>query len=496
MRAPESRLRALNQRSVSAKGKFVLYWMTSARRPHYNFGLEHAVALAKQHHVPLLVLEALRVGYPWASVRLHDFVLAGMRDHLAHFEGSAVTYYPYVEPSPGAGSGLLAALAEHACSVVADDYPAFFLPHMLEAAARKISVCMEAVDGNGLLPISAADGRTFATAYSFRRFLQQKLPAELSRVPRKDPLKGVQLAELTKLPRGIAARWPAVSEAELADRTGLLARLPIDQSVPVVTAYEGGYVAGAKQLKRFLGQQLAHYADARSHPDSGASSGLSPWLHFGHVSTHQVIAELMKVEDWDGHPRGKTRNGTREGFWGLSAGADAFLDELVTWRELGFNTCATLENYADYDSLPDWARETLREHEKDPREPLYTLAQLERAETYDEIWNAAQRQLLWEGRIHNYLRMLWGKKILEWTRHPREALEIMIQLNNKYAVDGRDPNSYSGIFWVLGRYDRPWAPKRKIFGSIRYMSSASTQRKLRLRRYLEHYGSAAQGELF
>ena len=373
MRAPENRVRALNELPVSPKGKFVLYWMTSARRPLYNFGLEHAVALAKQYKVPLLVLEALRVAYPWASVRLHDFVLAGMADNLAHFVKTNAIYYPYLEPTPGAGSGLLAALSESASAIVADDYPAFFLPHMVSAAAAKVAVRMEAVDSNGLLPISAADGRTFQTAYSFRRFLQQQLPSELGRVPQKDPLKGVALAPLEKLPAGIAKRWPALTQTKLQRRAALLAQLPLDQDVQAVTLYQGGFVRGAKEVRSFIKQRLPQYSDGRSHPDSGASSGLSPWLHFGHVSSHQILAELMKAEDWDGHPRGKTRNGTREGFWGLSAAAEAFLDELVTWRELGFNTCAALENYADYDSLPVWARETLEAHAKDPREPRYTL---------------------------------------------------------------------------------------------------------------------------
>jgi deoxyribodipyrimidine photo-lyase len=175
------------------------------------------------------------------------------------------------------------------------------------------------------------------------------------------------------------------------------------------------------------------------------------------------------------------------GFWNLGVNAEAFMDQLMTWREIGFNMCARQDNYDRYDSLPDWAKKTLKDHAKDKRPYVYTLEEFESARTHDSLWNAAQRQLVAEGRIHNYLRMLWGKKILHWTQSPQEALEVMIHLNNKYALDGRDPNSYSGIFWVLGRYDRAWGPEREIFGKIRYMTSESTRSKFSVKGYLQRY---------
>ena len=164
------------------------------------------------------------------------------------------------------------------------------------------------------------------------------------------------------------------------------------------------------------------------------------------------------------------------------------MDQLVTWRELGYNMCRWRADHDRYDSLPDWAVRTLRDHFDDTRDHLYSLQEFEAAETHDELWNAAQRQLRVDGSIHNYLRMLWGKKILHWSKSPLEALRIMIELNNKYALDGRDPNSYSGIFWILGRYDRPWGPERPIFGKVRYMSSRNTRRKLKVAGYLDRYG--------
>jgi deoxyribodipyrimidine photo-lyase len=181
----------------------------------------------------------------------------------------------------------------------------------------------------------------------------------------------------------------------------------------------------------------------------------------------------------------------------VSAPAEAFLDQLITWRELGFNMCAHRSDYDRYESLPGWARTTLARHATDRRDSIYTLETFERAQTHDPLWNAAQGQLVAEGRIHNYLRMLWGKKVLEWTAAPEDALAVLIELNNTYAIDGRDPNSYSGIFWTLGRYDRPWGPERPIYGTVRYMSSANTARKMNVRAYISRYApSPPQPSLF
>ncbi len=227
--------------------------------------------------------------------------------------------------------------------------------------------------------------------------------------------------------------------------------------------------------------------DCRNHPDDDATSGLSAYLHFGHISAHQVFQELMDHEGWSKNRIWPGGRGQREGWWGMSRSAESFLDQLITWRELGYNMCAHMPLYDRYESLPAWAQESLDRHRNDPRPYLYGLERFENAETHDPLWNAAQRQLKREGRLHNYLRMLWGKKILEWTRSPEAALDIMIHLNNKYALDGRNPNSFTGIFWILGRYDRPWAPERPVFGRIRYMSSESTRRKLRVKQYLRKY---------
>jgi deoxyribodipyrimidine photo-lyase len=229
---------------------------------------------------------------------------------------------------------------------------------------------------------------------------------------------------------------------------------------------------------------------ARNHPDHDISSHLSPYLHWGHLSVHEIFEALMTREGWLGDLPARA-NGAKAGWWGVSAPAERFLDELVTWRELGYNLTSQRADYAAFESLPDWARRSLDQHANDPREFVYTRDAFERAQTHDPLWNAAQRQLMAEGRIHNYLRMLWGKKILEWSSTPRDALTTLVELNNKYALDGRDPNSYSGIFWVLGRYDRPWHPERPVYGVVRYMSSSNTARKLRVKNYLKRFAGAA-----
>jgi deoxyribodipyrimidine photo-lyase len=265
-----------------------------------------------------------------------------------------------------------------------------------------------------------------------------------------------------------------------------LASLPIDHSVPP-SPIRGGEREAQRTLQTFLKEGLDRYADCRNHPDDSATSGLSPYLHFGHISAHQVFQELICREGWSTSRIMGGGRGRREGWWGMSRNAEAFLDQLVTWRELGYNMCAHIHPYDRFESLPAWAQETLDRHRSDPRPHMYGLDQFESADTHDPLWNAAQRQLKREGRLQNYLRMLWGKKILEWTQSPEEALDIMIHLNNKYALDGRNPNSYTGIFWILGRYDRPWAPERPVLGRIRYMSSQNTARKLRLKQYLRKY---------
>jgi deoxyribodipyrimidine photo-lyase len=487
---PEIRLQALNSKPTRKDRDYILYWMIAFRRVHWNFALDHAIERARELKKPLVIFEALRVGYPWACDRFHRFVMDGMAEKLDALAKAPVTYYPYVEPGPDADKGLLAALAKRASVVITDDFPCFFLPRMVASAAKKIDVLLEAVDSNGLLPLRAAD-QTFPTAYALRRFLHKNLPAHLDHAPLADPLASLKLPRLKALPAAIAKHWPAATKQWLADPASLAA-LPINHTVAPATG--GAAMAGGEKAARvvwgvFLKKKLARYGEDRNMPDQHATSGLSPYLHFGFLSTHQMFHELMKQEKWTQKKLSLKCDGRRSGWWGVSANAEGFLDQFITWREVGYNFSSHRPSeYESYASLPEWAQKTMAKHARDERPVLYTLKDFALARTYDPLWNAAQRQLAREGVIHNYMRMLWGKKILEWSRSPEEALEILIELNNRYALDGRNPNSYSGIFWTLGRYDRPWGPERPIFGTIRYMSSDNTARKLDVKGYLAKYG--------
>ena len=482
---PEIRVRECNTAPACPNGQFVLYWMIAFRRTTWNFALDRAVEWCEKLKKPLVVLEALRCGYPWASDRMHSFVLDGMADNARRFEGTGVLYYPFLEFDSDAGKGLLRAMAAHACVLVTDDFPCIFLPHMVNGAAKQVSVRMEAVDSNGLLPLRAGD-QAFSTAYAFRRFLQKTLAPHLMEFPRADTLKHAKIPAAIEMPGEIASRWPRLSPECLTGDRRFLGKVPIDHSVPRVSA-RGGTTTAQALLKDFVKIKLGRYLEERNEPNRNATSGLSPYLHFGHISSHQIFSEVAEREGWSPEHVALRTTGSRTGWWGLGESAEAFLDQVITWRELGFNFCAQRDDYDQFDSLPAWALKTLGRHARDEKDYVYSLEEFEQAATHDPLWNAAQTQLVQDGSIHNYLRMLWGKKILEWTRMPAEALEIMVEMNNKYALDGRDPNSYSGIFWCLGRYDRPWGPERPIFGTVRFMSSANTAKKIDVDEYLRMY---------
>ena len=485
---PQARLRLLVDRPPRSDGEFVLYWMIAQRRLVWNFALDRAIAWAEELGRPLVVLEALRCDYRWASDRIHRFVLEGMAENTRRAAGRRLLYFPYVEPEAGAGKGLLRALSQRACLTVTDEFPCFFLPRMVDAAALQLDCRLESVDGNGLLPLSVTDAAS-PTAYAFRRILQKKLPGFLDSMPAAAPLDALAVPVLEKLlVKGGALPWACASAELLSGSSPALAALPIDHSVAPGTQ-RGGSAAAEAQLSTFLYQKLLPYAENRNQPDEDGASGLSPYLHFGHISVHQIVHDLATAESWSPEDVAPSATGARAGWWRMSPPAEGFLDQLVTWREVGYHFCHHRPDYDRFSSLPPWALATLAKHASDLRSPRYELEDLAAAQTYDPLWNAAQRQLAAEGRMHNYLRMLWGKKVLEWSATPAEAVATLVELNNRYAIDGRNPNSYCGIFWCFGRFDRPWGPERPIFGTVRYMSSANTARKLHLKRYLARHGT-------
>jgi deoxyribodipyrimidine photo-lyase len=478
------RVRAVVDRPIRPDGAYVLYWMTAQRRPSWNAALDHAVRHARALGRPLLVFEPLDADHRWASARFHAFVIDGMRANHAAFARAGVTYLPWVAATRDAGRGLLAALAAEACLVVTDEVPAFRGPELLARAAARVPARIEAVDGNGALPLRLAD-REHRRAVDFRRFVHKTFATGAPAWPSADPLARPGLAG-ARVPPSVLARWPAADLDALAAPGGLDA-LPIDASIRRVVGKPGGHVEGTRRLTAFLAH-LDRYPE-RNHPDADAASGLSPWLHFGHVGGAQVVAAVLDAAGFDPGRMDRAFFSKQEGAWGLPAGAEAFLEEILTWRELAHHTAFRHPvDHARYDGLPDWARASLEAHAADPREALYDLETLADARTADPLWNAAQRELRETGVMHNYLRMLWGKRVLAWTATPREAFDVLVELNNRYALDGRDPNSYGGIAWVLGRYDRPWGPERPIYGMIRYMTSDSTRRKLKLDRWLARWG--------
>lgn len=479
---PASRIRPQNDRLLNPAGDYVVYWMIAARRTRYNFGLQRAVELAIELRRPLIVLEALRAGYPFASDRFHAFVIQGMRDNASDCASSQAAYYPYLEPSPGAGSGLLEMLARRSAVVVTDWFPSAFLPRMVAAAAARCAVRTEAVDGSTLIPVMD-HGRGFPTARGYRAFMQRSLKLHLAAFPSEAPLGDLTGPRAT-VPAAILERWPAADLSAPLNR--ILPALPVDHSVPVVEQAGGSHAAAAR-MRAFLDGRLRRYGDDHNHPDAEGTSRLSPYLHFGHLSVHELFAGVMTAERWTTRKLGTTRAGAREGWWGVSASAEAFLDQITVWRELAFNGCGWTPGYGSYGALPSWARATLEAHRSDSRPRIYTLEDLDVAGTDDEVWNAAHRELRQDGWFHGYLRMLWGKKMLEWTRDPAEVLDRMAGLMNRYSLDGRDPVSTLNYGWVLGQHDRPW-PARPIFGTVRSMTSASTKRKLRMKAYLARYG--------
>jgi deoxyribodipyrimidine photo-lyase len=244
--------------------------------------------------------------------------------------------------------------------------------------------------------------------------------------------------------------------------------MKINRSVQSAPAIRGGAREAKRLLREFVSKKLAGYPDRRNHPEDDGTSRLSPYLHFGNISPVTIAREVLKAD-------------------APQDAKEAFLDQLITWRELAINFVRHNELYDSIECAEPWAARTLAKHAKDPRPVLYTEKQLENGETYDPLWNAAQVQMVEQGWMHNYMRMYWGKKILEWTRSPAEAFQIAVRLNDKYELDGRDPNGYAGIAWAIaGKLDRPWF-ERPIFGQIRYMSGKSTGKKFDSKQYIEQH---------
>jgi deoxyribodipyrimidine photo-lyase len=448
------RVSLLNDRDPDPDGRYVLYWMQMTKRAHHNHALDFAIQKANELKLPLVVYECLTYSYPWASDRLHTFILEGVEDKRVEFAEQGIRYLFYLQKDKSDPKRTVARLAKDAALIVTDDYPCFIIPGHNRTIAEKAQVPVYAVDSNGVIPMACFEKEEYA-AYTIRPKIKKLLPEYLK------PFRSRHL-DVQKPNLEVDCPDTDVNGQNIA---WLVAACDIDHSVKASPFYRGGTANGRKRLKLFIDEILQDYETMRNKPDKDGSSRLSSYLHFGFLSALE-IAEAVRDAD------------------APQAARDAYLEELIVRRELSFNLTRHNPNYDSLAALPAWVQKTMRGHISDKRDTVYSLEELETAKTHDPLWNAAQREMVVTGEIHNYVRMLWGKNVIAWTKTYEEAFAVLEHLNNKYCLDGRDPNSYAGILWCFGKHDRPWM-ERPVFGTIRYMTSGSTGRKFDSKKYIE-----------
>jgi deoxyribodipyrimidine photo-lyase len=433
--------------AADPQGTCVVYWMQRAQRGIDNPAIDVAVDLANALGKPVVVFFAPVPFYPHANLRHYRFLNEGIPDIAAALakrnvgfvlrrypEHSLVKFCEEVKPA----------------LVVGDENPMREPEGWRRTATKKLKVPLWTVDADVIVPSKLLEKAQYA-AHTIRPRLHAKLKAFL--VPSRNPRAKAEW----KTPKGLCSL-----RADLDITEGW----KLDRSVSPVTNWRGGTAAGMRLLQEFVSHKLPRYGTERNKPELDRTSQLSPYLHFGHISP---ITAVLAVQNADAP----------------TADKDAFLNEILVWRELAINLVRFNSEYDSFECGEAWAHKTLAQHANDPRTVLYTDAQLENAETHDPLWNAAQIQMVNTGWMHNYMRMYWAKKILEWSRSPAEAYRTAVYLNDKYFLDGRDPNGYAGIAWaIVGKFDRPWF-ERPIFGQIRYMSGASTGRKFNSKVYIQ-----------
>ncbi len=426
----------------------VVYWMSRDQRTRDNWALLFSQELSQREKVPLAVVFCLAPQFLGATFRQYAFMLRGLaeveqnlREHNIPFHllvGAPEVELPKFFRQSGAGC------------LVTDFDPLRLKRQWKEAVAKRLDIPFFEVDAHNIVPCWVASSKQEYGAYTLRPKIWRALPEFLDEFP---PLQKQELL------------W---GEPAPTDWQGILAGLSVDRSVPEVSGFKSGERAAWAVLKDFLDNKLSDYADGRNDPTREGQSNLSPYLHFGQIAAQRVALDVEVA------PAGQKAK-------------EAFLEELIVRRELADNFCYYNPHYDAFAGFPFWAQKTLNEHRDDPREYLYTLAQFDHAHTHDNLWNAAQREMVQTGKMHGYLRMYWAKKILEWTPSPEKALEVAIYLNDRYELDGRDPNGYTGIAWSLGGvHDRAWG-ERKVFGKIRYMSYNGCKSKFDVAAYIKKY---------
>lgn len=445
----------LNEKETNRNGRYVLYWMQMFKRTSHNHALIWAIRKANELKLPLVVYEGLKYYYPWASDRLHTFILEGVEEKRREFERLGIRYIFYLQKDESSPKNTVAKLARDAALIVTDDFPCFIIPGHNRRIAKRAEIAVHAVDSNGTIPMSKFEKEEYA-AYTIRPKIKKLLPSYLKPFAEETVEK-----DSTNI--DIDASFETVVTADgIAE---LVSQSDIDHSVKPSPVYHGGTANGRERLMKFVEEILPDDDNARNKPDRDGSSRLSAYLHFGFLSPLEIA---LAVQDADAPQESK----------------DAYLEELIVRRELSYNMTRHNPKYESLAALPDWVHKTMRAHADDEREVTYTLEELEASQTHDELWNACQREMVLTGEMHNYVRMLWGKNVIAWSRSYEEAFETLVHLNNKYCLDGRNPNSYAGILWCFGKHDRPWM-ERPVFGQIRYMTSGSTGRKFDSKKYIQ-----------
>lgn len=445
--ALEERMRWLGRGPiVSRAGEFVLYWMRTAIRGDENPALEVAQQIANHLGIPLLVYQGLTERYPFASDRHHSFILQGARDVQLDLADRGIAYVLHVE-RPGHREPHLKTLAVQAAVVVTEDMPTEPLRSWTRVLSKSIPGGLVAVDTACIVPMQLI-GRSYERAFAFRNATRNLYEERLSR----PPIQCIQRSSNRTLPE-----LPfAPIDLQTVDIASLVSECEIDHSIGPVADTIGGSGAGYQRWEAFKCHGLANYARRRNDPLVDGVSRMSPYLHYGMMAPTRLAREAAADP---------------------SQGAEKFLDELLIWRELAYAFCYYRRDHGRISSVPTWARETLREHEQDARQ-LLSWETMARGRTGDSIWDSAQRSLLIHGELHNNVRMTWGKAILNWTPNARQALRRIIDLNHRYALDGRDPASYGGILWCMGQFDRPFPPAQPVFGTVRSRSTEQHAKRL------------------
>ena len=437
------RVRSLNAMEPRP-GDYVLYWMQASQRAEGNHALEYAIRLANGLRRPVVVFFGLTSEFPEANLRHLTFMLEGLAETRRRLEARGMRFVLRAcSPDEGA-----AALSGRASAAVVDRGYLRIQKTWRARAASAMSCPLFQVESDAVVPVEEASPKEEYSAATIRPKIARKLKDYLVPLKERRPLKDSLSFEFESL--------------DLDDAAAILARMEIDRSVGPSPVFKGGAAAARALLKRFLKDKLDHFGLLRNDPTLDATSHLSPYLHFGQISPLQVALEASKK----GGP-----------------GLDAFLEELIVRRELGLNYVHYNGGYDSYDGLPFWARKTLAAHQDDDRPALYGPDELAAAKTHDPYWNAAQREMTVTGKMHGYMRMYWGKKILEWSRTPEEGFRTALALNNTYELDGRDPSGFAGVAWCFGKHDRPWG-ERTVFGNVRYMNDGGLRRKFDADRYV------------